>query len=105
MDEFGDRGDVRVAHRQRRHAFVRAAAADHREEQLPVLIAEHHRRSQQVRPPELPAAQVHAVARAAGDRVERLPPFDDGGIARRPLLRGEDGGTSTSAAPLPASRW
>ena len=103
VDVLGDRLHVVVRHRQRRHALVGAAAADDRQDQFALLIVEHELRSKQVRSAQLAAAQVDAVAGAAGDRIERLPALDERRIARRTLLRREDGGTPAASLAAPAA--
>ena len=101
MNELGNRLHVVVTHRQRRHAFFGAAAANHRKKELTLLIVEHELGAEKVGTAKLTTAKIDAVAGAAGDGVERLPTFDERRITGRTLLCGEDGGTP--ATPLATS--
>ena len=76
--------------RHRRHALVGPPALDHGNDQLAVLIGQHELRAKKVRPAQLTSARVHAMASAAGNRIERPAALDHGGIARRSLLLRED---------------
>jgi hypothetical protein len=110
VDELGNRLDVVLAHRQRWHALFGAAAANDRKEEFSLLIVQHELGSKQVGTAKLAAAEVDAVTRAAGHRVQRFPALDQRWIARWSLLCREDGGSSAASLTAPAplrrlGRW
>ena len=101
VDELGDRLDVFLAQRQRRHrrhARILPTVLDDRHNQLAVLIVEHQLRAQQVGSADVAAAKVAAMARPAVDLVEGLAARDRRGIGERALLRRER--RTSAASPL-----
>ena len=101
VDVLGDRLDVLLGQRQRRHrrhARVLTAGLDERHDQLAVLIVEDQLRAQQVGPADVAAAKVAAMARPAVDLVQGLAARDRRGIGERALLRRER--RTSATAPL-----
>ena len=100
-------GIGRVDRRHGRHALLRPSALDDRNDRFAILVGQHQLRPEKVRPAQLTATGVHAVAGAAGHRVQRPAALDDRWIARRPLLLEKDRRTAAlaSAAGWGGCRW
>jgi hypothetical protein len=106
VNVLGDRNDIRVGQRLRRHgghAWRLPPLLDYRNDQLPMQIGERQLRAEQVGAAGLAAAKVGAMARPAVDLIEQLAAIARGLVGELPLLRREPsprasaGGASTRA--------
>ena len=98
MQKRRHRLGISVVDRHGRHALVGTSLLNDRDDRLAVLVGQHELRSKKVRPAELSATGVRAVAGAARHRVDRPAALDHGRIAWRPLLGREYGASSLSSA-------
>src|ERR1051326_4642017 len=76
---------------------ARTAPLNDRHDHFPIAIAQRHLRPQQIRSPDIAAAQIRAVAARAADPIQRLPARHHRRIRRHARLP-----RHKSTAPLPA---